>query len=381
MKTAKKVLSVLLALSMIFSISVYAFAVEETDLYDIMKEIEASYAFVTADIEKFTLDDAVNYYYYTLATETAIEFYDDFKADVLANLEANDGKLVSSYGENITTYAAVLGIAVNCCDNPTEFGGYNLVELLANADKSTVSSPYYYNIVIPVASIYCDEEFTKNLCDDFVNNYYVMGEGMNNGGYTGCDDTAMFISAISQSYLEGYDEVLEDALKVLDTYKVDGGYCYNPIWGTEVSANSTALALMAESEYYIYCGIEENTIENLTAVYNDLMKLKGEEKGSFQGYNEISSTNDVLKALPSYAKITFINALVSTEIGDLNGDDKISVVDAKWVLQVVAGTRTLGFAQELAADVNGDGKVSVVDAKWILQIVAGTRESETIALG
>lgn len=59
--------------------------------------------------------------------------------------------------------------------------------------------------------------------------------------------------------------------------------------------------------------------------------------------------------------------------GDTNEDNKVSIVDAKWVLQSVAGTRTLTEAQKAAADVNGDGKISIVDAKWILQAVAGTR--------
>lgn len=60
-------------------------------------------------------------------------------------------------------------------------------------------------------------------------------------------------------------------------------------------------------------------------------------------------------------------------LGDVNGDGKVSVIDAKWVLQVIANTRVFDDTQIIAADVNGDKKISVVDAKWILQIVAGTR--------
>lgn len=59
--------------------------------------------------------------------------------------------------------------------------------------------------------------------------------------------------------------------------------------------------------------------------------------------------------------------------GDINGDGKVSVADAKWVLQAVAQTRDLTEEQKLAADVNGDSKLSVLDAKWILQVVAGLR--------
>ena len=62
-----------------------------------------------------------------------------------------------------------------------------------------------------------------------------------------------------------------------------------------------------------------------------------------------------------------------TPAGDLNGDDKISAVDARWVLQAASGARPLTDAQKAAADLNGDGKVNAVDARWILQIASGAR--------
>lgn len=73
-----------------------------------------------------------------------------------------------------------------------------------------------------------------------------------------------------------------------------------------------------------------------------------------------------------YAKENGI-AYVLLDIGDVNGDGKITTVDAKWVLQAVSGSRELTPEQEAAADVNGDGKITTVDAKWILQAVSGSR--------
>ena len=64
----------------------------------------------------------------------------------------------------------------------------------------------------------------------------------------------------------------------------------------------------------------------------------------------------------------------ATKKGDVTGDGKITVADAKWVLQAASGARTLTEAQKASADVNSDGKVSVTDAKWILQIVSGSRK-------
>ena len=69
--------------------------------------------------------------------------------------------------------------------------------------------------------------------------------------------------------------------------------------------------------------------------------------------------------------ISFV-ALPSEDIlGDVNGDGKVDAVDARWVLQVAAGMRTLENAT--AADVNRDGKIDAVDARWILQAAAGMR--------
>lgn len=60
-------------------------------------------------------------------------------------------------------------------------------------------------------------------------------------------------------------------------------------------------------------------------------------------------------------------------LGDVNFDNKVTVVDAKWVLLEVAKMKLMSGEQKTAADVNCDGKITVVDAKWILQVVAGTR--------
>ncbi len=59
--------------------------------------------------------------------------------------------------------------------------------------------------------------------------------------------------------------------------------------------------------------------------------------------------------------------------GDVSGDGKLSTVDAKWILQYIAGSKDFSDEQFKTADLNGDGKLSIVDAKWVLQAVAGMR--------
>ncbi|MEO8605714.1 MAG: glycoside hydrolase family 44 protein [bacterium] len=53
----------------------------------------------------------------------------------------------------------------------------------------------------------------------------------------------------------------------------------------------------------------------------------------------------------------------------------LSSLDAAWVLQAVAGTRTLDAQQRLAGDVTGDGTLSTLDAARILQHVVGALPS------
>lgn len=64
-------------------------------------------------------------------------------------------------------------------------------------------------------------------------------------------------------------------------------------------------------------------------------------------------------------------------MGDLNGDKKISAMDARRVLRYVANIVALNNIQISNADVNGDGKVTTIDARWILQVAAGIRVLES----
>lgn len=59
--------------------------------------------------------------------------------------------------------------------------------------------------------------------------------------------------------------------------------------------------------------------------------------------------------------------------GDVNGDGKVTAVDARWVLQAASGTRQLNEVQQVLANVNGDSKITAVDARWILQAASGSR--------
>lgn len=71
----------------------------------------------------------------------------------------------------------------------------------------------------------------------------------------------------------------------------------------------------------------------------------------------------------SQGKITIKNPAT----GDVNKDGNVTAVDARVVLQYVAGSTTLNSSQSALVDMNGDGKVTAVDARMILQVVAGLK--------
>ncbi len=68
------------------------------------------------------------------------------------------------------------------------------------------------------------------------------------------------------------------------------------------------------------------------------------------------------------------------KIADVNVDGKITIVDAKFLLQYLTEEKQLDKKQQRAADINGDGIVSLADVKRILQIVAGLRDPDTFEM-
>ncbi len=85
-----------------------------------------------------------------------------------------------------------------------------------------------------------------------------------------------------------------------------------------------------------------------------------------EAYNGDDKAVELNTAAGTVEVITYI-------MGDPTGDGEVTALDARWVLQAAADSRTLTEQEKKAADVNGDGVVSAIDARWILQVAAGTR--------
>lgn len=60
--------------------------------------------------------------------------------------------------------------------------------------------------------------------------------------------------------------------------------------------------------------------------------------------------------------------------GDTNGDGKVSAIDARNILLVVVGKKTIEDKEMLYYDVNGTGHVTAIDARMVLRMTAGLED-------
>ncbi len=68
----------------------------------------------------------------------------------------------------------------------------------------------------------------------------------------------------------------------------------------------------------------------------------------------------------------------AAKLGDVDGNGRVTSADALMVLQYVAGSKSLTEEQQNRADANKDGTLGAVDARKILQIVAGLLPEEDV---
>ncbi len=80
-------------------------------------------------------------------------------------------------------------------------------------------------------------------------------------------------------------------------------------------------------------------------------------------------------ALVALAVVMFVTPVFAAPLGagsgDANQDGAVTVTDAIYILQDVAGTFPLSPAGTLAADIDGDGMVTITDTMTILNMVLG----------
>ena len=107
----KKFLAVITAICVMLTASITAFAQSHPKSKDVQNEIDKIVNYITSQKEgDYTIDDAVDFYYLTKSGADLSKYNDKFIASVKENVKANNGKLITRYGENLATYAAVIEI-------------------------------------------------------------------------------------------------------------------------------------------------------------------------------------------------------------------------------------------------------------------------------
>ncbi len=85
----------------------------------------------------------------------------------------------------------------------------------------------------------------------------------------------------------------------------------------------------------------------------------------------------VLAVIIAFSVAVFASAKTVYK-GDVDGDGKVSSVDARYALQAIAELKTLTAEEKRRADYDGDGKISTIDVRRILQTVAETLPLEEL---
>lgn len=321
----KKLLSFLLAMCLMLSTSITVFASEsKTDT--VQNQINGAAQYITKNVDSYGVANSVEYCELIESTADVSKYEDGFIQDVKNNLEENNGKLMvdvfdystytSTKQEALYAYAGVILALLYLGEDPADFNGVNLMEQFVSMDTSVAESQvYYYSAIIKTASL-CfeydeDQSFINSIIDTYIAEYYTMGKGVNYYGYS-CDNTANFIIALA-NYGYDYEEYLIDAVNVLNTYKVDDGFCHNPEFGTTANCDSTALALSAYCSACLY--IDDITTEDLDELYTKLCAFESDETGVFnyEGEKNIFATKDALIALTAYYPFTFFYSYDETE--------------------------------------------------------------------
>ena len=134
-------------------------------------------------------------------------------------------------------------------------------------------------------------------------------------------------------------------------YAISGTPSWTPADTTFKSGTQYTVKIPVKAEY------EWGDISTVTAKVNgkDAKFIAERKTGKIYAY---------------YVEYTF-DATKDYLLGDVNGDGKISVLDATLIQKYLAGLVTFSDTQKAAADVNNDESVSVIDATLIQKYIAG----------
>ena len=286
----KKILPTLLAVILALSASQTVFGATKNDA---KRVIESSVSFAFEDVygeTGYTVGDSKNFYIYNISGADASAYKADYIASVKKALDEGSLSGIKDLGLVICNLQ-MLG------ENPADFYGFNIVEMLKAADVTDCSgTPYSYYYAVQACVLAGLDETEKALCEEMLG-YYTLGSGTDFwGGYgTSADDLAMFILTLIPLKAD-YQQYISDAFSLLEAYKTDEGYS-----NYGANADSTALALAAYSA--------DGSKEKADEIYDILIEnFYDEQTGGFvSDFDEYYATADAVFGISVYLPLADAN--------------------------------------------------------------------------
>ena len=245
------------------------------------------------------------------------DYISKYKENLLKEVKAKDGVLST---RKYTEYSRVVIALASIDENPTNFGGYNLLKPLAefdNVNKQGINGSIYALIAIHSSNYKIpkpDKNYTGEVTTVKKLIEYIIKNQNSDGGWSmadksECDITAMAVQALS-FYYTGSDKSVkksvDKALKFLSRQQNnDGGYSAEGISNCE----STAQVLMAISALNI--NIEDSRfVKNGNTVLNGLLDYYSNGKFSHTkngGYNHMATEQGFCALTAYYRSLTIMN--------------------------------------------------------------------------
>ncbi|MBE6817584.1 MAG: hypothetical protein E7517_00290 [Ruminococcaceae bacterium] len=276
-KTVAIIISVLLIISLL---PMAAFAGEKSD--EVKAKMEAARDYLYGEKTEFTAAESLDFLLYLLAGGDGADFKDAYIQSVKDAFEAGS--------MNTADRIALAGLCLKELDvdvNAFELNDHSKIDLEQKIVDAglTADSPYNYFFVIAFAE---DSTYLEQIQEELKANY-TQGSGYDYWGF-GSDNSANF-AAMSTD-----DELVADAVNVVEKAKTDKGYYYLAEYGTDANGNSTASAL------FMYSILENQ--DKADEVYALLVDNFTAENGGFAyalgGTADNYATRDALKALIYY---------------------------------------------------------------------------------
>ena len=353
----KKIIAIALSVLLIISLlPMAAFAGGTKE--EVQAKIAATRDALYGNKDAFAANESLDFLLYLMAGGDVDKYADDYFAAIRDAFDA--GQMTTA--DRIALLIYVCAYTGEDADNfklndDSTVNLYNLMKELG----TEVDSPYNYYYVLLSSP---DKDYSAQIGEALKENY-TLGSGYNYWGFS-TDNSANF--AAIMNYFGTYDNLVEDAVNIVESAKTEKGYYYLADYGTDGNANSTASALFAFADMH--------NQEKADAAYDLLKNFELGDGNYFYMDNDKSAntfaTRDALRALLAYDAI-----LETPEEPEEPVEEPEDTVDEQTPETTATAAKTA--AQEQSTPATGDSLIAcgvAGVAVLALGIAVATRKKE-----